>query len=50
MRRRREAVLGAVPGMRNTCFSYADANETLVAERATPLRLRAQTMPTRTLP
>jgi DUF2889 family protein len=47
--RRRQAVLGAVPGMRNTCFSYADANEPLIAERATPLRLRAQTMPTKRL-
>ncbi len=47
--RRRDAVLGAVPGMRNTCFSYSDANEHLIAERATPLRLREQTMPTRTI-
>ena len=45
--RRRQAVLGAVPGMRNTCFSYADASEQLVAERATPLRLREQIMPKR---
>ena len=47
--RRRRAVLDAVPGMRNTCFSYSDENEHLVAEHATPLRLREQTMPTRTL-
>ncbi|MEO6026567.1 MAG: DUF2889 domain-containing protein [Candidatus Binatia bacterium] len=48
--RRREAVLAAVPGMRNTCFSYADANEPLIAERATPIRLREQTMPMKRLP
>lgn len=47
---RRRAVLAAVPGMRNTCFSYSDQNEQLVAERTTPLRLRDQDMPTRTLP
>ena len=47
--RRRDAVLAAVPGMRNTCFSYSDANEPLIAERAMPLRLRDQTMPTRTI-
>jgi len=48
--RRRQAVLAAVPGMRNTCFSYSDENEQLVAERATPLQLREQTMPTRVIP
>jgi len=47
---RRRAVLAAVPGMRNTCFSYSDQNEQLIAERATPLRLREQDMPTRTIP
>lgn len=47
--RRRQAVLGAVPGMRNTCFSYADTSEALIAERATPLTLRTQTMPKRTI-
>jgi hypothetical protein len=48
--RRREAVLASVPGMRNTCFSYSDANTPLIAEKATPIRLREQTMPTRTIP
>ena len=48
--RRREAVLATVPGMRNTCFSYSDANTALVAERATPIRLREQTMPTKRMP
>ncbi|MEB2284052.1 MAG: hypothetical protein B6D46_02070 [Polyangiaceae bacterium UTPRO1] len=47
--RRRAAVLGAVPGMRNTCFAYADGNEELVAERSAPLRLREQVMPRRTI-
>ena len=47
--RRRRVVLDAVPGVRNTCFSYRDDNEHLVAERATPLRLLEQTMPTRTV-
>ena len=47
--RRRRVVLDAVPGVRNTCFSYRDENEHLVAERATPLRLLEQTMPTRTV-
>jgi hypothetical protein len=47
---RREAVLASIPGMRNTCFSYNEANDSLVAARATPLRLRQQTMPRRLLP
>ncbi len=47
---RRRAVLATIPGMRNTCFSYADASEALVAERAEPLRLRRQTLPMRQLP
>jgi hypothetical protein len=42
-------VVEHVPGMRNTCFSYNDANRHLIAERATPLRLRSQTMPVRRL-
>ena len=33
---RRRAVLAAVPGMQNTCFSYRDENEALIAQRATP--------------
>src|SRR6185295_1085406 len=48
--RRRESVLATVPGMRNTCFSYSDVNTPLIAEKATPIRLREQTMPTRILP
>src|SRR5204862_8363521 len=48
--RRREAVLASVPGLRNTCFSYSDANTPLIAEKATPIRLREQTMPTRAIP
>lgn len=44
---RHMAVLQAVPGMRNTCFSYNDEHRELIAERATPLRRRPQTMPRR---
>ena len=40
-------VLEHVPGMRNTCFSYSESNRALVAEKAEPLRLRAQEMPVR---
>jgi hypothetical protein len=47
--KRQRAVLASIPGMRNTCFSYSEQNEHLIAERATPLRLRAQEMPRRTL-
>jgi hypothetical protein len=36
--------------MRDTCFSYRDENEELIAARATPLRLREQTMPTKIVP
>ncbi len=48
--RRRRAVLESIPGMRNTCFSYSDENEARIAENATPLTLRGQTMPRRLLP
>ncbi len=48
--RRRQAVLESIPGMRNTCFSYSDVNEALIAEKGTPLALRGQTMPRRKLP
>jgi len=37
-------VLQAVPGMRNTCFSYNDAHRQLIVERGTPLKRRSQTM------
>ena len=47
--RRRQAVLDTIPGMRNTCFSYSDEREALVAERGTPLKRRGQTMPTKRL-
>lgn len=47
---RHDAVLQAVPGMRNTCFSYNEANRSVVAEKATPLRRRPQVMPRRDLP
>ena len=40
-------VLDNVPGMRNTCFSYSEANRSLVAEKAEPLQLRPQEMPVR---
>lgn len=46
---RREAVLQMVPGMRNTCFSYNDKNEPLIAANAKPLQLRPQEMPRRIL-
>jgi len=35
---RRRAALGAIPGLRNTCFVYQDGNEELVREKATPLK------------
>ncbi len=44
---RHAAVLQAVPGMRNTCFSYHDDRRQLIVEHATPLRRRAQEMPSR---
>ncbi len=40
-------VIGNIPGMRNTCFSYAESNHALIAEKADPLRLRVQQMPIR---
>jgi hypothetical protein len=46
---RHAAVLGAVPGMRNTCFSYNETNRALI-DGSTPLRRRAQVMPSRELP
>ncbi len=45
--RRHAYVMENVPGMRNTCFSYSEGNRALIAERAEPLRLRAQRMPVR---
>jgi len=48
--RRQQAVIAAIPGMRDTCFSYSERNAPLIFEKATPLRLRSQEMPRRTLP
>jgi hypothetical protein len=48
--KRRRALLASIPGMLDTCFSYSESNERLIAEKATPLRLRSQEMPQRTLP
>ena len=46
---RHAAVLQAVPGMRNTCFSYNEENRGRIAT-STPLRRRGQQMPRRELP
>jgi hypothetical protein len=43
---RRQAVLRSIPGMSNTCFSYNEENDGLIAG-SSPLRLRRQTMPRR---
>ena len=40
-------VIENIPGMRNTCFSYSESNRSVIAEKAAPLRLRAQQMPVR---
>jgi hypothetical protein len=47
--RRHAFVMENVPGMRNTCFSYNEANRELIRE-ARPLRLRRQQMPVRSFP
>ena len=41
------AVNAAIPGMRNTCFSYSDEHESLIEEKASPLELLDQEMPVR---
>jgi hypothetical protein len=41
------AVNLAVPGMRNTCWSYNDEREAMIEEKAEPLRYLDQTMPAR---
>lgn len=46
---RHHAVMNRIPGMRNTCFAYDEDHTELVAEKAEPLRLRAQEMPRRRL-
>jgi hypothetical protein len=43
---RHRAVMNAIPGMRDTCFSYSTANEHLIAT-ADPLTIREQVMPER---
>lgn len=48
--KRHAYVLENVPGMRNTCFSYNEANRALIAAHAEPLRLRPQEMPVRDIP
>ncbi|MDG2332987.1 MAG: DUF2889 domain-containing protein [Myxococcota bacterium] len=44
---RHKNVLNSIPGMRNTCFSYDEERAGLVAEKATPLKMRGQKMPVR---
>ena len=41
------AVNAAIPGMRNTCFTYSDERESVIEEKAEPLVLRHQDMPVR---
>ena len=43
------AVNRAVPGMRNTCFTYSDVREATIEEKAAPLVLLPQDMPVRTM-
>jgi hypothetical protein len=44
---RHRMVIENIPGMRNTCFSYADENVQLVREKGDKIRLRKQVMPVR---
>ncbi|MCP5058403.1 MAG: DUF2889 domain-containing protein [bacterium] len=44
---RHAMIIENIPGMRDTCFSYAEENTELVRRRGDKLRLRAQEMPTR---
>ena len=46
---RREALMKVIPGMRNTCFSYNEKNDGLIAG-SSKLRLREQVMPRRMVP
>ena len=46
---RREAVMKVIPGMRNTCFSYNEKHDGLIAG-SSKLRLREQVMPRREVP
>lgn len=45
--KRHAFILDNIPSMRNTCFSYCESSHGLIAEKAEPLRLRAQKMPVR---
>lgn len=45
--KRHQFVSQNVPGMKNTCFSYDEDHRDLIRERAEPLRLRSQQMPSR---
>lgn len=45
--KRHRAVLDAIAGMANTCFSYDEARGELIEEHAEPLTLRSQELPTR---
>lgn len=40
-------VNAAIPGMRNTCWTYNDERESLIEEKTSPLRFLDQTMPAR---
>lgn len=44
---RHQMIIENIPGMRDTCFSYAEKNTQLVHSQGDKLRLRAQVMPTR---
>ncbi|MCP5064964.1 MAG: DUF2889 domain-containing protein [bacterium] len=44
---RHKMIIENVPGMRDTCFSYAEENAPLVRSRGDKLRLRKQELPTR---
>jgi hypothetical protein len=46
---RHQMVIENIPGMRNTCFSYADENARLVRQKGDKIRLRKQVMPVRSL-
>lgn len=48
--KRWQAVIGSIPGMRNTCFTYNDNSGDLIRDKAKPLRLREQKLPEREIP
>ncbi len=43
------AINASIPGMRNTCYSYNDERESMIEEKAQPMRLRDQEVPVRRL-